>query len=335
MAGADIDEDENPLIAALPPATDYMTYLTVLEYQLNEERLPLLHELLQDRKLTENIGWDLVLLLLPLLPASEECLQDVARLGNPREVILKATEALTILSQAGDEEDMEQSETQKDEEVGRGNTAGGEIGTGEASLQSQNEDSRPGAPEDLPKPVLKFKNLLSMLSVLHPRVKTQYPSRFLTTSLQAILPAYSSIVTPETTAAIVDFVKSLSGRKRPTLPPRVSSSQLLTKSSEPSAPDPEGNGETPSATEKDLVNRLLQSFLTHVVEDYVGSLAYEDDAAGFEWSARLQEKILPEKNIPGRKRIGEQFAKDESLHSRDATIGQFAVCSPLMLAKVA
>ena len=75
-----IMEDDNPIVKALPPETDYITYLTIVEYNLTKERLPSLHRVLQDSDLTINIGWDLVHLLLPLLPASKECLEDVARL---------------------------------------------------------------------------------------------------------------------------------------------------------------------------------------------------------------------------------------------------------------
>jgi hypothetical protein len=52
---ADEDKTLNPLLAALPPATDYITYLTLIEYNLNEENLPVLHEVLQDTELTANI----------------------------------------------------------------------------------------------------------------------------------------------------------------------------------------------------------------------------------------------------------------------------------------
>lgn len=48
-----------------PPATDYMTYLTILESHLSAKVLPELEIILQDEELTQNIGWDLVHLLLP------------------------------------------------------------------------------------------------------------------------------------------------------------------------------------------------------------------------------------------------------------------------------
>ena len=90
-------EEDNPLIRALPPESDYLTYLTIVEYNLSTENMPILHKVLQDEKLTTNIGWDMVHLLVPYLPDSEQCLQDIARLGNPREVILKVTESLRLI----------------------------------------------------------------------------------------------------------------------------------------------------------------------------------------------------------------------------------------------
>ncbi|KAL9033719.1 MAG: hypothetical protein Q9180_005799, partial [Flavoplaca navasiana] len=110
--------DDNPLIKALPPAVDYLSYLTILEYNLTLEQLPLLHDILQDTTLTANIGWDLVHLLLPLLPESQSCLQDVARLGNPREVILKVTELLEALN-APDGNTVEDDEENEDQVEGR------------------------------------------------------------------------------------------------------------------------------------------------------------------------------------------------------------------------
>lgn len=99
--------DGNPLLKTLPPATDYLNYLIVVEHNLSKEQLPTLHSVLQDTTLTANIGWDLVHLLLPFLPESRECLQDIARLGNPREVVLKVIELLVDIKgvqENGDDE---------------------------------------------------------------------------------------------------------------------------------------------------------------------------------------------------------------------------------------
>jgi hypothetical protein len=50
-------DPESPFIKLLPPATDYVTYLTFIEHNLTEEHLPVLHEVLQNSELTINIGW--------------------------------------------------------------------------------------------------------------------------------------------------------------------------------------------------------------------------------------------------------------------------------------
>ncbi|KKY27460.1 putative dolichyl-p-man:man cpp-dolichyl mannosyltransferase [Phaeomoniella chlamydospora] len=100
-----VADEEDPILKAVPPETDYITYLTILEYQLNEQRLPSLLRVLQDDTLTENIGWDLVHLLMPMLPNSKNCLDLIARKGNPREVIIRATEYLSSLGSTDGEPD--------------------------------------------------------------------------------------------------------------------------------------------------------------------------------------------------------------------------------------
>jgi hypothetical protein len=179
--------DENPLLAARPPATDPITYLTIVEYNLSEENLPVLHDVLQDAELTSTIGWDLIHLLLPLLPASEECLQDIATKGNPRECVLKVTEALRLLEfeerqETEDEEDDAEEISQKPRRA--------ELDVGQSSTS-------PGLQPTIipPLPVLKFEILLDLLATLHLRVKTKYPSRFMSTSLQAALVAFNRATT--------------------------------------------------------------------------------------------------------------------------------------------
>ena len=189
---------DNPLIKALPPETDYISYLTILEYNINKDQLPTLHEILQDTELTANIGWDLVHLLLPLLPSSKLCLQDVARLGNPREVVLKATELLEKISVVNEEEDGDQEFLDEDE---------------------PNDPVSPRPPKSMDNnavPVkVQFCALVEMLQILLPRIKTKFPSRFLSTSLQAVLPAYVRVaVEPEATDSIILFMKALSGTSR-------------------------------------------------------------------------------------------------------------------------
>lgn len=314
--------EKNPLLEALPPATDYLSYLTIIEYNLNPESLPTLHQVLQDTKLTTNIGWDLVHLLVPLLPNSDECLQDIARLGNPREVILKVTESLRLIDFQGLEPDTDDDEPVAGEETipayHPAKTAPVESGDGKTTQMVETL-----AP--LPLPVLQFTSLLFMLSTLHTRIKTQYPSRFLSTSLQAILVSFNNAANhkEELISAIVQFVKSVSGSKRPNLPPRKSSTQILTAKVQASAPDPESDTATkaPSASEADIQARLFQSFITHIFEDYMLSLTSDRDAPGLAWCSRLQEKLHPERTVPGKPSMTEKFISDEELAARLTAVG--------------
>ena len=335
MAQTDTD---NPLIKALPPQTDYLSYLTILEYNLTADQLPTLHAILQDGTLTANIGWDLVHLLLPLLPASQQCLQDVSRLGNPREVVLKVTELLEgIGSEAEDEEDVEggveEERGGEDGEEARNSGAKKleELEREDLHVQIHGQDASkgPSHPEKhrkVPSKAVQFNALLEMLSILHPRIKTKYPSRFLSTSLQAILPAYMQVARdPETTESVLGFIKDLSGTKRPKLPPRKSSSAVTTISTPQSAPDPEGQDGALGVDEVRLQSRLLQSFLTYVTEGYMTSLLADQDVPGMAWSCRYQESSHPEKVVPGRRTFSSLFSHEDNLHERDAIMGHILV----------
>ncbi|KAI4088960.1 MAG: hypothetical protein LQ344_005712 [Seirophora lacunosa] len=314
---------ENPLIQALPPAVDYLSYLSILEYNLSVSQLPVLHDVLQDTTLTTNIGWDLVHLLIPLLPASTSCLQDVARLGNPREVVLKVTEILEGL-RTRDTTDDDQEEDEDQEVV-------------ESSLQSQAEQSSGGTTDktstsphhDTPTSrdqTAQFCALLDMLAILHPRIKTKYPSRFLSTSLQSVLSAYPTLMNEdEATDAVLSFIKSFAGSKRPRLPPRKSSTHISVQAEQGplSAPDPEASEEPAAPEEQALQRRLLQSFMTFAAEVYMSALPSDDEeVVAMAWSSRLEEQVHPKRNIPGRRTMREAFEKDEHLHRRDSIMGQ-------------
>ncbi|KAL8725614.1 MAG: hypothetical protein Q9166_007249 [cf. Caloplaca sp. 2 TL-2023] len=328
---------DNPLLKALPPVVDYLTYLTILEYNLTLEQLPVLHDILQDTTLTANIGWDLVHLLLPLLPESQLCLQDVAHLGNPREVVLKVTELLEAIvtpHEAGNEADEDDEDLQEqcedysqteDTHSGKQSTITTIPTEYHASNTSPDQDGL-SKPRDNPSKVSQFSALLDMLSILHPRIKTKYPSRFLSTSLQAVLPAYATLVMKEEAAeAALKFIKSFAGNKRPRLPPRKSSTQVHSQSTEQqlaSAPDPEANEEPLAPEENALQQRLLHSFLTFVSEAYMSTLPTEDDMPALSWSTRLLEQIHPDKNIPGKRTAREAFEGVEILQRRGSTIGQ-------------
>jgi hypothetical protein len=315
------EREEHPLLAARPPTTDPITYLTIVEYNLTEENLPVLHQVLQDPELTANIGWDLIHLLLPLLPASEECLQDIATKGNPRECVLKVTEALRLLEFEGSHQETDEEEEEAGDEGGV-KLKVPDVGVGESSTS-------PAFPRKVlpPLPVLKFEILLNLLATLHKRVKTKFPSRFLSTSLQAVLVAFNRATShqEELTLAAIKLVKTLSGTKRPLLPSRRSSGNLLSRTNtNESQADPEAQSQAPNVDETTLVNRLLQSFITHVLEDYVLSLTSDDDVPGLSWASRLMEKYEPSKipNKPNYQKYADRFAEDEDLRSRTAILGQ-------------
>lgn len=309
-----LEDPDDILIRALPPATDYLTYLTILEYQLTPARLPTLHRLLQDEKLTTNIGWDLVQILLPLLPASRECLQDVARLGNPREVILRVAEALMKLEPADDDDEDEKVEGD-DQNRDPAN---------DETKEGQQESAQ--APETrVPLHILQFSSLLSMLTILHARIRTTHPSRFVLSSLHAALEAYTEYPTPEATAAILEFLRDLSGNKRPALPPRNASEHLVPRAAGESAPDPEA--EAPSdgtaTDERGIIQRLVQFGLIEVMKTYLLQCTGEQPP-GMQWALRLQEK-RGDMDVPQSFNLTQLFNEKEYAKERDTTVGKIVV----------
>ncbi|EER42050.1 conserved hypothetical protein [Histoplasma capsulatum H143] len=325
-----VDERDDPLVKALPPETDYLTYLTILEYQLTRERLPILHNLLQDEKLTVNIGWDLVQLLLPMMPASQECLQDVARLGNPREVILRVCNSLMKLEPVQDE-DGDDGDGEDDRRLSE---AVGEVKLEEKPHMNDDDenadDKSSAATSNVPVHVLQFNCLLSMLSVLHSRIQTRYPSRFVATSLQAVLEAYTAFPTVETTTAVLEFFRDIAGKKRPRLPPRnTSESILLTQSAqETAAPDPEAESHrgTVGSEESALINRLMQFGLIELLKTYLLHCV-NVAPAGMQWALRLQEKLDTRNQMHSSLSLIGAFGKEEYLKERDMTVGKIIALS--------
>ncbi|MCJ1478878.1 hypothetical protein MMC13_007562 [Lambiella insularis] len=315
MASAKAEGGENPLIKALPPATDFLTYLTILEYNLTEDQLPVLHVLLQDPRLTANIGWDLVHLLVPFLPASRLCLDDIARLGNPREVILRVSELLERGKEVnGGGEESTGSEGEDDE-----------VGQRYVEVRDDSSSTETGPTV---KAVVHFQTLISMISVLHPRIQTQRPSRFLVTSLQAILPAYGRVASSGlATTAVLEFIASLLLTSRPALPPRAGDVVLGRAQSQRSAADPEGQPGALATEEDGLQVRLLRSFVTHVAEVYFESLPLIGDASGMAWTERFEEKIHPGRIVPFRKSITARFAESRDLGERDDVAQKLLQCA--------
>ncbi|KAI1828257.1 YAP-binding/ALF4/Glomulin [Xylaria intraflava] len=261
---------------------DRFTYLTILQYHVNTpDVLPTLNEVLQNAEITQDIGWDLVQMLIGI-EGSERCLETVARLGNPREVIIAVMETLaTVGSRQGDLSDDEE-EAEKEE----------------ASRTSS-----------------RLITLIGMLAILQRRIKTKHPSRFLAPSLVSVLGAYRP--TPEMTTAVINLVRSLSGRIRPPLPVRTSSIDVANPDEygdvSKNAPDPEAEQEHPE--EENLKRRLLQSFTTRILQRYV-------NAQEMQWAPRLLEVYHPEKLVPGKVTTTRAFREDEVLQKRDAVVGQ-------------
>lgn len=290
---ADTSKAIEALKESRPPATDRFTYLTIIEQFLSPEILPTLDEILQDASLTSEIGWDLVEMLVPL-PGSETCLETVARLGNPRECIIKVLEVLESLHVPEGGKGPEDLETEGGEEEGN-----------QKSVPAEEANRR-------------FITLLGMLAILHRRIKTKYPSRFLATTLLAVYKMYQP--NQEQTASVLNLVHSLSGqRARPPLPQRKSSVNVANPDQDgdasKNAPDPEAEQEDNISEEEEVERRLLLSFTICVLESFVN----KNDMA---WSRRLLEFYNPEKVVPGRKTATQAFREDQELLNRDAMVGK-------------
>lgn len=259
-------------------------------------------------------------------------------LRNPREVVLKVTELLEGLTTTaeldkGNEDQEEEVESSVDHEQATPSQTNEPSVEKNPSSQHGNPTASPmqGDQDELREPpsrASQFRALVDMLAILHPRIKTKYPSRFLSTSLQSLLSAYATQLTgEETTDAVLHLIKTFAGSRRPKLPPRRSGMHLLTQpqGTPDAAPDPEANQEPVPPEENDLQQRLLQSFLTFVVEGYLSCHRPGEGMLAMFWSSRLQEHFHPDKNIPGKRSWRQAFEEDESLHRRDSILGQMLV----------
>jgi hypothetical protein len=288
---------------AKPPVTDHFSYLTIIESHLSPEILPTLNEILQDAELTQAIGWDLVHNLVSL-PGCETCLETVARLGNPREVIIKVLETLELL---GLDEGYES-----------------EDGTGES--RENNGDSSKVEDHPAVSRTQKFITLLGMLAILHKRIKTKYPSRFLAQTLQTVYRTYQP--NQEMTASVINLVRSLSVRSRPPLPTRKSSVNVANPDQDGdagrNAPDPEADKDekdgSEDSTQAEVKEKLLLSFVLCILEIFVNG----NDLA---WAARLVEFYQPERLVPGKKSLMGAFRQDQDLLERDSIVGSLVVGS--------
>lgn len=307
---ADTSKALQALTESRPPATDGFTYLTIIEKVLSPEILPELNDILQDPKLTQEIGWDLVDMLVPV-QGCEQCLETVARLGNPRETIIKVLEVMEGLQAEEDglEDQLDLLTTEDDED-----DDGAEASNGAKDLAK--------TPQEVTR---RFIILLGMLAILHQRIKTKFPSRFLATSLLTVYRTYQP--NQEMTASIINLVHSLSGlsgqKARPSLPTRKSSIEVANPDrhgdASKNAPDPEADNELAlDPDEEEIQRRLLLSFTSCVLESYV-------NANDMQWSRRLLEFYSPEKIVPGRKTATAAFREVAELENRDTMVGKLVV----------
>ena len=345
---------EDPLVSAVPPATDYMTYLTLLEYQLKPSNLSTLNRLLSsdDGTLAREIGWDLLRLVLPMLhdvlEEAGDCLQIIARKGNPREVVIRVAEELEKVGAL--DGCNEENENESDDEDGLPTFAGEatRIHLGQMRLDgmSQADEATPartdeateqaaGSQDIAESDALMFAALLNILSIIHPRIKTRYPSRFLATSLPAAFGAYRRLpITEDTTRAFLRCLTKLSGKQQPALPPRAPTHDHPASSATSTAPlpDPESAEEEKDGiinayeNEQVIILRLLQAVLLEILDEYLGSLQ-SNATPTMMWTKRLREKCEPGRIVPGKETEVDKLKTDPSLSSRSRLVEGFTELS--------
>ena len=350
---------EDQLIAAVNDKMDPITLLVWCEQSLTPKELPTLNRLLRadDGTLAQEIGWNVLEMILPMLREEPQeagnCLDCIARRGNPREVIVKVAEVLEKLG-----EDIETSDDGEEsvDELPTFPSEADRIHLGTISLDDKPVQTEPRltGPDPLDQEAIEaqpdshsetlasvqFRSLMSMLSILHLRIKTQYPSRFLATSLPAALGAYRRIgVTAFSTLAFLSLLSDLSGRK-PKLPARLpsvsadanslqtpESSLQRTTSLAVSMPDsePEIGGSSiqqASQNEKDIVLKLLQAVLLEAMDDFIASLQSRNPSY-MSWTPRLREIVEPSRLVPGKQTESQKWRDSSQLRERDRVLEEF------------
>jgi hypothetical protein len=350
---------EDQLVAAVSDGMDPITFLVWCEQNLSPKELPTLNRLLRidDGILAQEVGWNLLELIVPMLRENPQeaanCLECIARRGNPREVIVKVAE---VLEKLGEDTDSFEDDEESVDELPTFAGEADRIHLGTLTLDGQpvladvksvetaqadqkTADARPDHHnESLPS--LQFQALVLMLGVLHLRIKTQYPSRFLATSLPAALGAYRRIgVTAPSTLAFLSFLGKLSGRK-PQLPVRnlpvtagANLSQVpeafppstisLTPSMPDSEPEIEGSSmQQASQNEKDIVLKLLQAVLLEALDDYMAALQSRDPPY-MSWTTRLREKVEPSRLVPRKLTEFQKWRDSKHLSERDRVLEEF------------
>ena len=199
--------------------------------------------------------------------------------GNPREVFIKIVESLSAINWSPPLTEDEDGYVDVDDD-----------GDDEEEDEEVREAKDKSRKETTGNALRKFYTLLSALSIVHPRIFTIFPSRFLSTQLTTLLGVFTKAVqwldrqdVDGVLRALLEFAElvkptlmvsrkqsTAKGERPPPLPPRTSTNStnpspapISTDGNEP-AKEPEGD--SPETT---LRARLLQSFLSHVLELYL------------------------------------------------------------------
>ncbi|RPA78565.1 DUF1760-domain-containing protein [Ascobolus immersus RN42] len=331
------------------PADKFIDYSTILDVHLSYSReafsigdqvklLGALEDVLaQHPELGTNIAWDLVSVLLPFLDEPEQddasadarktkaesLLKTVVEIGNPKEVILKIQQLLSQLNFSLDTDDEEES----------GHTDDEEYSDDEEETIKRRPIADPRAVLHQRNALLRFHSLLTLLSTAHIRLQTNFPSRFLSNSLTALLSAFTRSVAVLTTtstttllSSILAFIEFLPATRaltippRPPLPPRSATGSFLKAMSAPSTPtipspiSPSTPQESIPELEIDTVEketrraesrlevRLLQAFILTLFELFALRCRHEANGTttrgvNFAYSARYEAQRNPARTV--------------------------------------
>lgn len=229
----------------------------------------------------------MISVLLPFLespsPATTQLTEShiafAAAKGNPREVFIKIVESLSAINWSPPLTEDE------DGYVG----VGGDGDDDEEEDEEVREAKDKSRKETTGNALRKFHALLSALSIVHPRIFSKFPSRFLSTQLTTLLGVFTKAIqwldrqdVDGVLRALLEFAElvkptlmvfrklSIVKGERPPLPPRASTNSMgplpVPISTDENEPAKEPEGDSPETT---LQARLLQSFLSHVLELYL------------------------------------------------------------------
>ena len=311
----DENYDTHQFVVTKPPVSDPITYLTLLEYNLKADNIGILQRVLNDDAdgngtLYKDIGWDLIALLLPFVRqlTARDCLRDIAKKGNHRECALKVVENLQLL-------DWKDSEDEDKEEEDQHNDA-------------ETQASADRIKRDDPLTYIQLTTLTQMAGIIYPFIRTKQPSRFLNELLSAMCMALSK-VPPEQMERCIDqaivAIAVFRSSHKPALPPRGGNTtrQDVSHNAAAQPTDLNSRAEPPAQESTDAVaqRKLLQAFVTRLVELWITSQEMIEDEDAFEvpglaLAPRFLERLEPSKVIPGRVTVNQQFEDKASLRSR-------------------